>query len=221
MSSSNKAAITIGVVVGAIVIAGGIGVWVFRKWKLSPSRQFKSKIRSSTTVGDIGGGMAGGGAAIGGDDDYDAYTDIFRPQAHESAVGPAMASSMTPASIAGSSPPMQHQQQQLPQSQSQYELGLYEQQGQGQGQGHSPNHQHMNMSSAATTVPDYSQYRYATGYESGIPESVLGNGGGGGGGHGYHYEQPYMMFDNQAYQPDSTVSSNGRSQGQFLRELRE
>jgi hypothetical protein len=37
MSSSNKAGITIGVVVGAVVVAGGIGVWVFRKWKLSVS----------------------------------------------------------------------------------------------------------------------------------------------------------------------------------------
>jgi hypothetical protein len=37
MSSSNKAGITIGVVVGAVVIAGGISVWVFRKWKLSVS----------------------------------------------------------------------------------------------------------------------------------------------------------------------------------------
>ncbi|KAK3844632.1 MAG: hypothetical protein J3R72DRAFT_437621 [Linnemannia gamsii] len=237
-SSSNKTGITIGVVVGAIVIAGGIGVWVFRKWKLSPSRQFKSKIRNSAPVGGINGGMGGAsgaaiGAAIGGDDDYDAYADIFRPQAHDSAVGgPAMASSMAPVSVAGSSPPMQHQQQTLPQTQSQYELGMYDQQagqgGQG-GQGHSPNHQHMSMSSAvtaATTVPDYSQYRYATGYESGIPESILGNGQGG---HhtGYgqqqqQYEQPYSMFgENSVYHPEGSVSSNGRSTGHFLRELRE
>ncbi|KAF9120178.1 hypothetical protein BGW39_011601 [Mortierella sp. 14UC] len=232
-SSSNKTGITIGVVVGAVVIAGGIGVWVFRKWKLSPSRQFKSKIRSSATVGGINGGMGGAaGAAIGGDDDYGAYTDIFRPPAHDSAVGgPAMASSMAPVSVAGSSPPLQHQQQPLPQTQSQHELGMYDQQG-GQGgqvSGHSPSHQHLSTASAvaaSTTVPDYSQYRYATGYESGIPESILGNGGGphnGGGGYGQQlYQQPYSMFgENSVYHPEGSVSSNGRSTGQFLRELGE
>lgn len=137
-----------------------------------------------------------------------------------------MASSMAPVSVAGSSPT--HQQQQLPQSQSQYELGMYDQQqGQQQVQGHSPNHQHISMTSAAPasiTVPDYSQYRYATGYESGIPESILGNGGGyqHGGGYQERNSQPYSMFENNhAYHPDGSVSSNGRSTGQFLRELRE
>lgn len=179
-------------------------------------------------MGGIGGGAGAGGAAIGGDDDYDAYTDIFRPQPHDSAVaGPAMASSMAPISVAGSSPT--HQQQALPQTQSQYELEMYEQQqqAQGQGKGHSPNHQHMSMSSAvtaSTTVPDYSQYRYATGYESGIPESILGNGGGyhPSGGYQERNEVPYSMFENnQPFQPEGSVSSNGRSTGQFLRELRE
>jgi hypothetical protein len=173
-----------------------------------------------------------GGAVIRGDDDYDAYTDIFRPPAHDSALGgPAMASSMAPASVAGSSPPLQHQQQSMAQTQSQYELGMYDQQG-GQGQGgHSPNHQHISMTSTTsplTTVPDYSQYRYATGYESGISESVLGNGSGhfsgGGGGYGQQnqYQQPYSMFgENSVYHPEGSVSSNGRSAGQFLKELRE
>ena len=132
-----------------------------------------------------------------------------------------MASSMGPASVAGSSPSHQHQQMVPPQSQSQYDLGTYDQQGQGQVQGYSPNHQHVSMSStvtASTTVPDYSQYRYASaGYESGIPDTILGNQ------NGYHqqHEQPYLMFENQAYHPEGSVSSNGRSTGHFLRELRE
>ncbi|KAF9921404.1 hypothetical protein FBU30_008606 [Linnemannia zychae] len=228
-SSSNKAAVTIGVVVGAVVICGGIGVWVFRKWKLSPSRQFKSKIRSSATVGSLTGG---GAAAVigGGDDDYDGYSDLFRSQAHDSAVsGPVMASSMAPAvSVAGSSSP-HHQQQPLPQSQSQYDLGMYDQ-GPVQGQGHSPIHQHVSMSnvSAATTVPDYSQYRYApSGHESGIPESILTTGAGyhqgGGGYYQQHGQNPYssMYSDGQMYHTEGSVASNGRSTGQFLRELRE
>ncbi|KAF9574247.1 Eukaryotic translation initiation factor 6 [Mortierella alpina] len=36
---------TAGIVVGAIVVAAAIGIWIFRKWKLSPSRDFQSKIR--------------------------------------------------------------------------------------------------------------------------------------------------------------------------------
>jgi hypothetical protein len=36
-SAGNKTSITIGVVIAAILIAAGIGVWVFRKWKLSVS----------------------------------------------------------------------------------------------------------------------------------------------------------------------------------------
>ncbi|KAF9143594.1 hypothetical protein BGX30_015254 [Mortierella sp. GBA39] len=36
---------TAGIVVGAVVVAAAIGIWVFRKWKLSPSRDFQSKIR--------------------------------------------------------------------------------------------------------------------------------------------------------------------------------
>ncbi|KAG0297974.1 hypothetical protein BGZ98_000351 [Dissophora globulifera] len=36
---------TAGIVVGSVVVAAAIGIWVFRKWKLSPSRDFQSKIR--------------------------------------------------------------------------------------------------------------------------------------------------------------------------------
>ncbi|KAF9190643.1 hypothetical protein BGZ51_008390 [Haplosporangium sp. Z 767] len=37
--------VTAGIVVGSVVVAAAIGIWVFRKWKLSPSRDFQSKIR--------------------------------------------------------------------------------------------------------------------------------------------------------------------------------
>ncbi|KAI1295252.1 Methyltransferase-like protein 7B [Mortierella claussenii] len=36
---------TAGIVVGSVVVAAAIGIWVFRKWKLSPSRDFQTKIR--------------------------------------------------------------------------------------------------------------------------------------------------------------------------------
>ncbi|KAG0347038.1 hypothetical protein BG004_000263 [Podila humilis] len=87
---SNTTSVTIGVVVAAILIAAGIGVWVFRKWKLSPSRQFKSKMRNSA-----GGGTAGAAAASSGHGDdpseYDSYDNIFRPHPHESSVPMTMA----------------------------------------------------------------------------------------------------------------------------------
>ncbi|KFH65432.1 hypothetical protein MVEG_08910 [Podila verticillata NRRL 6337] len=186
-STSNKTGITIGVVVGAIVIAGGIGVWVFRKWKLSPSRQFQSKIRNSS------GGFAGSAAGAQGPgsvdhDEYDSYNDIFRPVAHDSAIP----TSMPPVdSSVGSSPRQDHLQV-------------------------SPQAQHVSMSSAAGTVPDYSQYRYtssAQGYDSGIPQAVLGGNGVSGGGEYYHPQ-------NEAY-ISQDYSTNGRFNDQFLRELRE
>ncbi|KAF9970924.1 hypothetical protein BGZ73_006204 [Actinomortierella ambigua] len=44
-SSSTDTLRTVAIVVGAVIIAAAIGIWVFRKWKLSPSRDFQSKIR--------------------------------------------------------------------------------------------------------------------------------------------------------------------------------
>ncbi|KAF9310837.1 hypothetical protein BGZ91_006983 [Linnemannia elongata] len=44
-SGSSAQLATAGIVVGAVVVAAAIGIWVFRKWKLSPSRDFQSKIR--------------------------------------------------------------------------------------------------------------------------------------------------------------------------------
>ncbi|KAF9299818.1 hypothetical protein BGZ74_008607 [Mortierella antarctica] len=186
-SSSNKTGITIGVVVAAIVIAGGIGVWVFRKWKLSPSRQFKSKIRNSSG-GFSGGTMGAQGVGSVDHDEYDSYNDIFRPSAHDSAVP----TSMPPVgSSVGSSPRQDYQQV-------------------------SPQAQHISMSSTTGTVPDYSQYRYtssAQGYDSGIPQAVLGGNTVSGGVDYYHPQ-------NEAY-ISQDYSTNGRANDQFLRELRE
>ncbi|KAF9198758.1 hypothetical protein BGZ49_000329 [Haplosporangium sp. Z 27] len=42
--SANKLAAA-GIVVGSVVVAAAVGIWVFRKWKLSPSRGFQDKIR--------------------------------------------------------------------------------------------------------------------------------------------------------------------------------
>ncbi|KAF9351501.1 hypothetical protein BGX26_010503, partial [Mortierella sp. AD094] len=165
-SSSNKTAITIGVVVGAVVIAGGIAVWIFRKAKLTPSKQFKSKIRNS----ELGG--SGGLPDLGGDaGDHDNYADIFRPPNHATerpltATSMAMTAAGAAPSVTGSSPHSQHNYYQCQDYQD------YQQP------------QHMIISSQ--TVPDYSQYRYAQGghgsimssagggYESGVNEAVVG-----------------------------------------------
>ncbi|KAF9184504.1 hypothetical protein BGZ51_003313 [Haplosporangium sp. Z 767] len=203
-SSSNKTGITIGVVIGAIVIAAGIGVWVFRKWKLSPSRQFKSKIRNSTS-----GGL--GATGVGGDkaSDYDAYNDIFHPAPHDNA-RPVAASSMGgTASGSGTSPQMQYRQQQ-----EEYDL---QSQGQQLPMSEPLHSHHMNMENAAT-VPNYSQYRYAqagqgpmmtgvNGYDTGVSETILGAGN-----NGAYYQQQHPMYTPQEY---GTYDDN------FLRELRE
>ncbi|KAG0032687.1 hypothetical protein BGZ81_010298 [Podila clonocystis] len=185
-SSSNKTGITIGVVVGAIVIAGAIGVWVFRKWKLS----FKSKIRNSS--GGFTRGVVGAGSVD--HDEYDSYHDIFRPSAHDSAIPTSMP--LVDSSV-GSSPRQDHQQV-SPQAQ------------------HMTQAQHMSMSSAAGTVPDYSQYRYtssAQGYDSGIPQTVLGGNTVSGGVDYYHPQsEAYISQD---------YSMTGHANDQFLRELRE
>ncbi|KAI1315863.1 hypothetical protein EDD11_000239 [Mortierella claussenii] len=66
----------IGAIVGSAVLAVVIGVWVFRKWKLSPSYQFKSKISGGATMQNGAGCLsthstnpivgAGAATAIGG-----------------------------------------------------------------------------------------------------------------------------------------------------------
>ncbi|KAG0291653.1 hypothetical protein BGZ98_002950, partial [Dissophora globulifera] len=87
VSRGSSTGTTIGIVVAAILIAGAIGVWIFRKWKLAPSRQFKSKIaghsdhESGSTAGltcasaGVGGAAAGGAAAIYGGSIHDDCSD--------------------------------------------------------------------------------------------------------------------------------------------------
>ncbi|KAF9434211.1 hypothetical protein BGZ76_008381 [Entomortierella beljakovae] len=94
---SNATGITIGFLTVAVVIAGVIGVWVFRKWKLEPSKQFKDRM-----TGTAGGGTAAAAAAAGAYDskhpphndtqDFNGYGGIY---GHDSAVIPPQ-------------PPMEH-----------------------------------------------------------------------------------------------------------------
>ncbi|KAG0000652.1 hypothetical protein BGZ79_005642 [Entomortierella chlamydospora] len=165
-SLSNKTAITIGVAVGAVVIAGSIAVWIFRKAKLSPSRQFKSKIRSS----ELGGSSGSRDFEID-TRDQDNYADIFRPLNHTTE-RPLTTNSIggtgvgAAPSVTGSSPQSQHRDYQYQDYQD------YQQ----------PQH----MITSSQTVPDYSQYRYAQGghgpvmsgagggYESGVNEAIIG-----------------------------------------------
>ncbi|KAG0280331.1 hypothetical protein BGZ95_010532 [Linnemannia exigua] len=88
----NQMALTVGVIVAAIVIATVVGIWIFRKWKLSPSRQFKRKI----TGGSAGAGVVYGTGSSGHGDrsEYNSYDEIIRPEAYENG-SPQMTSVMT------------------------------------------------------------------------------------------------------------------------------
>ncbi|KAF9937247.1 hypothetical protein BGZ65_001653 [Modicella reniformis] len=126
--------------------------------KLSPSRQFKSKMHNTGS---------------GGDDD-DNFTDIFRPIPHESAI-PMTAPSMPVPSSTGSSPHVQHQHFTQP-----YDAQHYDQQPYDQHQQHQQydlqtyESEQYNQRTSVTTVPDYSQYRSA-GHEAGMPEPANGH----------------------------------------------
>ncbi|KAK9659872.1 hypothetical protein K7432_018352 [Basidiobolus ranarum] len=37
----------VGITVGVVVVLSAVGIWIFRKWKLSPSRNFKAKLRNN------------------------------------------------------------------------------------------------------------------------------------------------------------------------------
>ncbi|CAG8556589.1 4544_t:CDS:2, partial [Cetraspora pellucida] len=50
-SSSSTSIITAAIVVGTVVVAAAIGIWIFRKWKLTPSRNFKEKIQPVVDFG--------------------------------------------------------------------------------------------------------------------------------------------------------------------------
>ncbi|KAG0011271.1 hypothetical protein BGZ81_002284 [Podila clonocystis] len=201
-SGGNKTSITIGVVIAAILIATGIGVWVFRKWKLSPSRQFKSKIRSGSVSG------SGAAAAVGsghGDNpsEYNSYDNIFRPQPHESTMPMTMAGAAAPTGVSmmGGIPAneYEHYEYEYPTQPPMAHPGYHHQ-------------AQMSMSSAAGSVTDYGQYRYppsttSMGYDpAAVAHSMTAHGGGSpNGGHHLH------GYGSQDYSQND----------QFLRELRE
>ncbi|KAG0379109.1 hypothetical protein BGX24_001716 [Mortierella sp. AD032] len=133
-SNGKQMALTIGVIVAAIVIASAVGIWIFRKWKLTPSRQFKSKI-----TGSKGAGVVYGAGSSGHEDrsEYNSYDEIIRPEAYEKGLSP-MTSVMTSSAMSTPTYPpatatiaghheateydfgyasyLQHQQQQQPMS---------------------------------------------------------------------------------------------------------
>ncbi|KAG9069275.1 hypothetical protein KI688_010174 [Linnemannia hyalina] len=106
---SNTAALTVGAIVAAVVIASVIGVWIFRKWKLSPSRHFKNKITGVSTKGGAAAPAVVYGSGKGHDDhsEYNSYDEIMRPEAYDT-VPPSPMTSVTmaapayPVAVAGS-----------------------------------------------------------------------------------------------------------------------
>ncbi|KAF9290267.1 hypothetical protein BGZ68_007491 [Mortierella alpina] len=160
------------------------------RYRAGPNfEQFKSKIRSSV------GGSIGASRADDNPDDYEMYSDLFRPPVHDSGF-PAIAAA---SSMAGSSPQMQHMH---------YEQQPYEEHSQ---QLSPTQQQHMSLS-ATSTVPDYSQYRQqgqerwvddGYGYDAVVNEAIMGTTGG-----------PY-------HPPTYASQDNGAPNDHFLRELRE
>ncbi|KAG0327736.1 hypothetical protein BG000_000817 [Podila horticola] len=200
-SGGNKTSITIGIVIAAILIAAGIGVWVFRKWKLSPSRQFKSKIRSGSVSG--GGAAAAVGSGHGDNpSEYNSYDNIFRPQPHESTVPMTMAGAAAPTGVSMmggmSANEYEHYEYEYPSQPPMAHAGYH----------HQPQ---MSMSSAAGSVTDYGQYRYppstsSIGYDPAVvAHSMTAHGGSPSSGHHLH------GYGSQDYSQND----------QFLRELRE
>ncbi|KAF9549780.1 hypothetical protein EC957_002845 [Mortierella hygrophila] len=106
---SNTSALTAGVIVAAVVIASVIGVWIFRKWKLSPSRHFKNKITGGFTKGGAAASAVVYGSGKGHDDhsEYNSYDEIIRPEAYDIAppspmTSVTMAAPAYPVAVAGS-----------------------------------------------------------------------------------------------------------------------
>ncbi|KAF8975087.1 hypothetical protein BGZ46_009443 [Entomortierella lignicola] len=75
--TNNKMSVTGGIVIAAVVVVGVISIWIFRKWKLSPSRQFKSKISGGSGCAVTGAYGAGYRRHDDGSD-YNSYDNIFR-----------------------------------------------------------------------------------------------------------------------------------------------
>ncbi|KAF9941954.1 hypothetical protein BGZ67_003525 [Mortierella alpina] len=157
--------------------------------RFGPSRQFKTKIRSSV------GGSIVPNRADDNPDDYEMYSDIFRPAVHDSGFPGVVAAS----SMAGSSPQMQHvHYEQQPYDDHEQQMTPSQQ-------------QHVSLS-ATSTVPDYGQYRQqgqerwvddGYGYDAVVNEAIIGSSGG-----------PY-------YPPTYASQDNGGPNDHFLRELRE
>ncbi|CAO3563390.1 unnamed protein product [Mortierella alpina] len=141
-----KTSILIGVVAAALLLAAALGVWIVRKLKLSPSRQFRGK------MGSGGKGAAGGGVNArnnygpGHEDgsDYNSYDEFYRGP--ESPL-PMMAHAAGPSVIGGMVLSSHH--------------ATEEEDGVGRAYP-SQNLAHMSMSSESMT--DYQQYSYGEGY---------------------------------------------------------
>ncbi|ORZ23788.1 hypothetical protein BCR41DRAFT_349183 [Lobosporangium transversale] len=127
------------------------------------------------------------------------------------------------ASIAGSSPPLPHQQYH-PYDQAMYDQTMYDQTI--YDRAIFDQAQHMSMSSSGATVPDYGQYRYAQAsptpvlsnhqvngsgaYDSGVHDAIIGGHVHGSGAQGGHpIAHPYTSQDYSGHDDH------------FLRELRE
>ncbi|GJJ75797.1 hypothetical protein EMPS_08155 [Entomortierella parvispora] len=187
IGSGNNMAVTIGVVVMAIIVAGVIGIWIFRKWKLSPSRQFKSKIASGGIVGSAGGSAAGGTyRSHETQEEYSSFEGIFRPPTHESAMDMTTASKGTSAVAATAMGANAYKQQQHYAAQDHYQQENYQQDqyydpnyygydqdaagaevlGDATDSAYSNHQQHMSLSSdmgalvSNAHAPEYHAYRY-------------------------------------------------------------
>ncbi|KAF9348020.1 hypothetical protein BGX34_002751 [Mortierella sp. NVP85] len=118
-SSSNTGA-TVGIIVAALIVAAIIGVWVFRKWMLSPSRKFKSKLSGNPSDSEFGatagaGAIAGAGVYGHATSDYTtSYDNMYANQPPMEAI-----TSGGPSALAA--PAMGYQQQQQQQQQQQYQ----------------------------------------------------------------------------------------------------
>ncbi|KAG0287154.1 hypothetical protein BGZ96_008891 [Linnemannia gamsii] len=94
-TNNNAMAFTAGAIVAAAVIASVIGIWIFRKWKLTPSRKLKSKI----TGGSAGAASVVYGSGKGQYDrsEYNSYDEIIRPEAYEIERSPSPLTPVSPA----------------------------------------------------------------------------------------------------------------------------
>ena len=144
------------------------------------------------------GGSIGASRADDHPDDYEMYSDIFRPAVHDSGFPAVVAAS----SMAGSSPQMQHMHyEQQPYDEHEQQFAPSEQQQKSQ-------EQHM----SASTVTDYGQYRQQGGQERWLDE-----------GHGYDaVVNEAIIGSSSPYYPQTYASQeNGAPNDHFLRELRE